>query len=187
MLTCTRLATWRKKIIFWRIFITIQYWKTNCFLIFPVHKVSARAKTSIKPPFQTQSKWKIINIVMTITRQTERAAFIGDDLRTFAENPGTLNGSRTFSIPIISSYDGPTKTTELRLFSSFADQGDKRCRSIVFPHKSAHSRWIKITSSAELLALKLTISRFLILGTVDYNLTRFENETEKIKEIVTLT
>lgn len=42
---------------------------------------------------------------MTITRQTERAAFIGGDLKTFAENPSTLNGSRTCSIPIISSYD----------------------------------------------------------------------------------
>lgn len=77
---------------------------------------------------------------MTITRQTERAAFIGDDMNTFAENPSTLNGSRTFRIPIISSCDGRTKTTERRLFSSFADQRDKRYRSIVFSRKSAHSR-----------------------------------------------
>ena len=180
-------ATLRKTIIFWRIFITIQYWKSSCFLVFPVYKVSARVKTSIKPPFQTQSKWKIINIVMTITRQTERAAFIGDDLNTLAENPSTLNDSRTISIPIISSYEGPTKTTERRLFSSFAYQEDKRCCSIVFSHKSAHSRWLKITSSAELLVLNQTISLSLILGTVDYKLTRFENETEEIKEIVTLT
>lgn len=45
----------------------------------------------------------------------------------------------------------------------------------------------KITSSAELLAVNITISLFLILGAIDYKLARFQNETETNKETVTLT